>query len=268
MVTAKIRIPYTYGGSIKIKPIFDVHAGNVACDIKEFKKYLAEGNDDDTWFIGGGDLMDSIITSDLKRYQKSSDATKGDEVIDEQVETMRDLLLPYKDKIIGLGIGNHEENITKRCGTNPMKRLCSELGVMYLGYSFLLALGIYDSGNSNRSIRIVVRGHHGWGGGSRTRGGEITKYEKDMGKWDADIFIYGHGHKKQADRMPRLGLQGEHLIAKPQLLVLCGTYLKTYLKSSDSTYSERAGYPPVEIGSPTIIITPGRKAGYELKADI
>ena len=89
-----------------------------------------------------------------------------------------------------------------------------------------------------------------------------------MGKWDADIYMFGHVHKKQADRMPRLGLQAGKLVSKPQLLVLCGTYLKTFTDTQESTYSERAGYPPTEIGSPIIVIEPGKTSGYELRADI
>lgn len=268
MITTAMRVPYSYGGSIIIKPIFDTHAGNAAFDARGFKRYLEQDDSDNTYFIGGGDLMDSVITTDMKRYQKSVDASPHDEIIDDQVSDMRKLLEPYKARILGIHTGNHEDVIARKCGTHPVKRLCSELGVQYMGYSSLFALTLYDRGGSKRCVRIIFRVHHGWGGGSRTRGGSITKYEKDMGKWDADIYMYGHDHKKQIDRLPRLGLQHDKLVAKPQLLVLCGTFLKTFTDTVDSTYSERGGYPPTEIGSPIITITPGNKTGYEMKADI
>jgi hypothetical protein len=268
MITLTTRLPYSYGKRIKLKPIFDVHLGNTACDTKAFKEYLAKDYDpEDTFFIGGGDLNDSIITTD-KRYQKSADGTKGNEIIDEQVEETFNYLREYKQNIIGLSTGNHEDVITNKCGTNPVKRLCTQLEVPYLGYSSLIGVTVYDKDNPKRSMRLVIRLHHGWGGGSRTRGSDITKYEKDVGHWDADIYMYGHVHKKQIDRVPRLGLANGKLIAKPQLFCICGTFLKTYMATADSTYSERGGYPPVEIGGITVYITPGKKSGVELTGDI
>jgi hypothetical protein len=268
MITLTTRLPYSYGKRIKLKPIFDVHLGNTACDTKAFKEYLAKDYDpEDTFFIGGGDLTDSVVTTD-KRYQKSVDGTTGDAIIDEQLETAYDYLKPYASNIIGMSEGNHEQVITKKCGTNPAKRICSMLNVPYLGYSSLIGITVYDRDNEKRCMRIVTRTHHGWGGGSRTRGSDITKYEKDVGHWDADIYMYGHVHKKQIDRVPRLGLANGKLIAKPQLFCICGTFLKTYTMSSDSTYSERGGYPPVEIGGVMVYITPGKKSGFELTGDI
>ena len=254
MVVTTYRIPYTYGETIQIKPIADVHAGNKHCDIAAFKAWLAEGNGN-RYFLGIGDLTDSIVVPD-KRYAKSADATEGDSIIDEQVESMADLLGSYKEHIIGLGLGNHEEIIIRRCGTNPVKRLCERLGCDYLAYSGLIRLILSENGSRGRTI--TIRYHHGWGGGSRTQGADLTKYSKDIAYWDADLFLYGHVHRRQSDRIPRLGLAGDKLISRPKLIGICGTFLKTYSQGEDTTYSERAGYPPVEIGGLTVNIKPTR----------
>lgn len=265
MVILQTKLPYKFGETIKIKPIFDVHFGNKFCDVTAFERYLEKDDDENTYFVGGGDLLDSIITSDLKRYRKSSDATERDDIIDYQVGGMANILKPYAPRILGLGSGNHEDVITKKCGTNPTNRLCGELGVKYLGYSCLIRLLLTDNGGRGRSV--IIRMHHGWGGGSRTRGANITKFERDIGKWDADIFLYGHVHQKQFDRMPRLGLSGDKLIARHQLLGICGTYLKTYSDTPDPSYSEIAGFPPVEIGGIVINIKPLSR-GYDLWAEM
>jgi UDP-2,3-diacylglucosamine pyrophosphatase LpxH len=133
MQTFKKRIKYSIGNSIKIKPIFDVHFGSTNCDIAKFKKYLSN-SDSDTYFIGGGDLLDSICVTD-PRYRKSNDDTFDDDVIDEQINQMVQILKPYQNKIIGLSSGNHEDVIVKKCGTNPIKRICKELNIEFLGYS-------------------------------------------------------------------------------------------------------------------------------------
>ena len=91
MIVSTVRINYTYGETIKLKPIFDVHLGNKYSDKPALKRYLAD-SDDSTYFIGGGDFLDSIITKDIKRYKKSTDDTIGDAVIDEQVELGYDML--------------------------------------------------------------------------------------------------------------------------------------------------------------------------------
>jgi hypothetical protein len=256
MKVIEYRIPYKYGQSIKILPIFDIHFGSVGCDVAALKRDLAQVDDGSTYIIGGGDWMDSVITSDTKRYRKSSDGSdsKEDDIIDQQIENIYDIVKQYSTKIIGLGDGNHEDNITKRCGTNPMKRLCKMLGTEFLSYSSMIKVTMSE--NNARGRTVIVREHHGWGGGSRTIGADLTKYSKDVSNWSADIFLYGHVHRKQSDKVPRLGLSGTQLISKPKTLVICGTYLKTYLNGESPSYSEKEGYPPTEIGAPTVIIKP------------
>jgi hypothetical protein len=200
--------------------------------------------------------MDSIITHDLKRYRASSDGTPEgvDETIDYQVDGLYALLEPYKGQILGVGHGNHEDEIVKRCATNPSKRLAEKLGCPYLGLNYFFVLVFRENGARGRSV--VIRGHHGWGGGSRTRGGSITKYSHDTGYYDADIFLYGHDHKLQFDEIPRISIAGDKLIQKPKTMCLCGSFKKTMVDSPDCTWEESKGFPPVVIGGLDITIKP------------
>uniref|UniRef100_A0A6H1ZH28 Putative structural protein n=1 Tax=viral metagenome TaxID=1070528 RepID=A0A6H1ZH28_9ZZZZ len=258
MIVSEAKIQYKYGQEIKILPIFDIHLGAVACDVAALKKDLATV-DENTYIIGGGDWLDSILVSDTKRYRKSGDASdKGaDDNIDRQIDEMYEYAKPYAKKILGISVGNHEDNITKRCGTNPIKRLCKYLDVPFLSYSSLLKLSFSEKGSRGRTV--IIRTHHGWGGGSRTQGASITKYARDAACWDADIFLYGHDHKKQNDRVPRLGLVGLQLVSKPKIMVLCGTYLKTFMIGENPSYSEKEGFPPTEIGASLITVRPTDK---------
>lgn len=255
MIVHTYRIPYKYGEAVRIKPLADIHLGNSHCDEKAARAWIDE--DRGCYFIGNGDLLDCIITSDLKRYQKSSDGTYGDDIIDEQINRMYSWIKQHKDRIIGLGTGNHEENIVKRCGTNPSKRLCEMLETKYLGYSSLVKLIFTENGNRGRSVVFYL--HHGYGGGSRTQGADITKYSKIMNHFEADVYLLGHVHKKQTDRIPRLSMSGDRLISKPRILGITGSFLKTYSKTTDCSYAERAGYPPTELGGLTINIKPNDK---------
>lgn len=245
------RIDYAYGDVFTLKPLADIHLGARACDEAAFKRYLAE-SDDHTFFIGVGDMLDSIIVTD-PRYRKSGDSTEDEAVIDEQVNRMYDYLAPYAERILGLGTGNHEDAITRRAGSNLIRRLCDKLAVPFLGYSWLYRLQFRMEVGHGRTI--VLRGHHGWGGGSRTQGADLTKFSRDVAYFDADLFLYGHVHRCQHDKVPRLSLVGDKLVARPKHLVLCGTFLKTLSDNESPTYSEAKGYPPVEIGAPRITIT-------------
>jgi hypothetical protein len=265
MITStKINIEYkSYTDIIKIKPIFDVHIGAVACDIRAFKAYLAD-SDENTYFFCGGDLYDSVVATD-PRYRKSSDASDGDAIIDKQVNKGIELLEPYKDRIIAMGTGNHEDVVTKRCGTNMMQRTCDALGVPFVGFSGMFRVNLRKGSGGGRMV--TFRYHHGWGGGSRTQGADLTKYSKDMQYYDADVFLYGHVHRRQVDYVPRLGLAGDNLIAKPKVMAICGTFLKTYTNTIDPTYSEIKGYPPVSVGGVVIEIRP-QKHWVKIKANV
>jgi len=262
MVVVTYRIPYTYGETIKIKPMFDVHYGSVNCDTKKFLSYLRD-SDENTYFIGGGDLIECISPTD-PRYRKSNDLIYGDAVIDTQIKKMTGFLEPYKDKIICMATGNHEDVITKKYGTNPTRRMCESLGTEFLGFSGLIRLILTDR-KGGRGRSVVIRLHHGWGGGSRTQGADLTKFSKDLMHWDADIFLYGHVHRKQTDQIPRLGLVGSKLVSKPKTMCICGTYLKTYSNDANPSYSEIKGYPPTEIGGVVVTIKP-TSSGVKIKA--
>ncbi|MCP4648859.1 MAG: hypothetical protein GY853_02090 [PVC group bacterium] len=252
MIKKEYRIKYKYGDTIKIKPISDIHYGNTYCDVDAFRRFLAEDGDN-VYYLGIGDLYDSILPSD-PRYVKHGDALEGTAVIDHGINDMCNILEPYKDRIIGLGRGNHESQIIKRHGTDSIERTCEKLGLSNLGYSGLLKLVMSEE--TGRTRTVVIRYHHGWGGGSRTQGADLTKFSKDIQYWPADVFLYGHVHRKQADRIPHMGLSGLKLYPRPRILCICGTFLKTYSDNEDSTYSEEKGYPPVEVGGLTLNIKP------------
>jgi hypothetical protein len=129
--------------------------------------------------------------------------------------------------------------------------------VPFLGYSGLYRLKFSSNGSRGRTVDI--RYHHGWAAG-RTPGGQLTSNTKDVLHWDADIFLYGHGHKLLTDTVSRLSLMGEKtLVSKDLIICLCGTFLKTFTIGS-TTYSEKKGYSPISVGSPYLTIKPTYKS--------
>ena len=254
MIVTEYRITYKgYTDKIYIKPIFDIHAGNTYCDIAQLKRDLANCPKN-TYFFTGGDMMDSIVVNEL-RYTKDADATTGKAILDEQIDLITEILMPYKARLIGVGAGNHEEKVLNKCSTDLVARLARRLGCANLGYSGIIILRLNKkSGGGGRTVRI--HWHHGWGGSGRTAGGTITKYSKDMTNYECDVFFYGHDHHCHTYEHPRFTTVGKRLMSKDLQLGICGTYLKTFSDTTDAPYSEIAGYPPLKIGGLILEIKP------------
>jgi len=248
---------------VKIKPLMDLHKAARTCDIREFKRFIADP-DPFTFYFTNGDLFDAILFND-KRYARSGDGTVAaiDEVIDHEVNEMVSMLAPIKDRIIAIGHGNHEDTITKRCGTNPSKRLAEALGVPYGGYSYWIRLIMNRNGHRDTTDLFIT---HGFGGGTRTEGGSITKYAKYADRFDADIIVVGHDHRKQYVKYPILYMsEGKtpKLMSKSKVVVLGGSWKKAYSPDTSATWEETKGFPASEIGGVTIEINP-RDYGHRI----
>lgn len=255
MICHTVRIPYQLGQVFRFVPLFDLHSGHRQFDKKQLIRDLAN-LDPETYLFTGGDEHDSIVITD-KRYAKSVDATEGEAIINEQVETTYDILRPHSKQLLGIGMGNHDDAILKKSGVNPNLWLAKWLDVPFLGYHYVLRLIFSENGSRGRTV--LIRVHHGWGGGGRTQGGSLTKYSKDTQFYECDIFCYGHDHQLKADRIQRIGVAGEKIISKPKLICLCGTYKKTLSKVPDVAWEERQGFTPTSIGHLTINIKPTSK---------
>lgn len=237
---------------ITIKPIMDIHKGSKTCDIRAFKAFIKD-HDHNTYFYTNGDLWDSIYFHDKRFKASGHEHTDDDDAIDIEVNEMVELLSPIRERLICIGHGNHEETVLKMCHTNMSKRLANALCVPYLGYSFWFRLLLTQDGN--RSRRVDIFSTHGFGGGTRTEGGSITKYSKFADRFDCDIFVTGHDHRKQYVRYPVMAIIGEKdvkLIAKPKLVILGGSWKKAYSTDTSTTWEEGKGFAASEIGGVSI----------------
>jgi hypothetical protein len=269
MIATTVPIQYKYGQSFKIIPIADIHFDGFGkkstCDYIKLKKDLARNVDDTTKILGIGDWFGGIIPSDTRRYNKDLDAAKTSAILDESVDGLVEIFKPYKNNIVCVGTGNHEETVLQRCGTNLLERFVQKLNpnILLMGYSWLLKLRFSENGHRVRSL--IVRGHHGWGGGSKSEGSDITKYSHDVKFWNAQLFLYGHVHKIKVNPIEEGVMIGDNnwrTITKK--MAICGTYQKTYTNNTVATYAEKAGYPPASISNPLIIATPGREFGVRV----
>ena len=240
--------------TIYLVPFGDLHYGHRDSNINEFKRMLRECNNDEHYFIGLGDIFDSIIQQDV-RFQLSQ--LEGmdpkllvDDLIDSYVNEFsrvwRSANIP-SNKILLMGMGNHEETLQRKYGTNPIKRFCERENITYGGYSGYHCLNLmYNEGRFN----IHIRYHHGYGGGSRTGGYPLTKYEKELMWSDADIFLFGHDHRRhlQPYAYERISVTGQYVYKTRRILAICGGFLENRPMSEYPSYAERSMYPASDIG--------------------
>ena len=254
--------------TIKIKPLMDLHKGANTCDLRAFKEFIKE-RDELTYFFTLGDLWDAIYFDD-KRFRLSGHEIAGtddDDPIDEEVKEMANLLQPIQDRLICIGTGNHEDTVSKRCHTNLSKRLADLLSVPYLGYSFWFRILLIRDHATNAVDFYCT---HGFGGGTRTEGGSVTKYSRFADRFMCDVFCVGHDHRKQYIRYPVFGVGGQKpvtLFGRPKLICLGGSWKKAYSTSTAVTWEETKGFPPMEIGGVTIEIK-GTDHGVKLNVSM
>lgn len=217
----------------------------------------------DAYYIFTGDLLHSISLAD-KRFSTSylhDKFTKVDSLVDLIVEEVDDFVFTMKRRlgsewiqnhVIGAISGNHPFGLVKKgFGFDPHKLMCEKLGIRNLGYCCMMYLifEIKDSG-TKRSLSVFV--HHGFGGGSRTEGGNITSLSRHANQYDARVFVYGHVHELDVKNLPpRITLRKGrpmYYVSENRLLILSGTFQKCLTRSYNPSYFELKGYPVRPLG--------------------
>ncbi len=232
----------------------DTHVGSSHFARKKFKQFLSSAMDHpNAWCMGIGDQIDCIIPSDQKRFQMSAIdpqyrvSEKPDELLDLQCEDFVSLLDPYKDRLLGLLEGNHEEQVRRRYSTSIHRQICTKLECENLGRSCLLLLKLSQNGARGRNVTLYA--HHGFGTGTVSEGYSITKYSRLIYSYDADIFITAHDHQCWVKRMARIGITNTGKMQDKDI-ILCntGAFKKSLSDSDVPSWEETKGFPPRQIG--------------------
>lgn len=248
----KAPIVVPYGGQFKIIAISDIHYGAAACHLKRFENNVLRANakDQNAYFICIGDALDLIGPRD-PRY-RPGEGCDYEDFIDKTIDGFTGLFKKYNippERILGFGVGNHEDSIRKFYGTDPVNRICRELGTTNLGFMFALKLNVRIR-NSTRKLSMSLCGHHGFAGG-RKEGSSVNAYIDWVHRHPGHhVYLFGHNHKKWFHKVPTVEIDftKREQLDRSVLVGNTGTYLKTYAKGEVPTYSEKKGFYPVEIG--------------------
>ena len=225
------------GSKIILSPLGDVHYGLKQCDFKMFKGYVDwVRKTEDARVILMGDLIDSAT-----KYSRGPQIFEDDINPQEQYEGILEVLMPIKDKIIGLHSGNHEYGIFRDSGIDISKQMAKELGCPYLGYSCFSKLKV---GKQN----YVIYSTHGSSGASMPH----TKIKRCLdlsASFNADLYLMGHVHAIDAkvEEFREVDLRNKIIKIRKKMFVLTGHFI-----DYEGSYGEQKNYRPSKKGAPTI----------------
>jgi len=244
-------------------PFFDAHLGAVESAEKQLIKKVNECANRGRFglAIGGGDWLESITSKD-KRWRTNGLApwVESRNIVDSERRRAKEVFNPLKEEgqILGLGTGNHEEEIHRRHDDDVIRNLCRDFDVPYLGYQCFIELKFERAGKTTHSLLI-----HSWhgSGAAQSEGARLMRLMRLVNDIQADIYLMGHLHAMLSYTPDRLVIRNGRVRSIKLAATICGSWLKTYNQphegeTQDPTYGEEKGYKPSRIGMPIIRITP------------
>ena len=270
IIEKEIEVPER-NGEVEIYPLGDLHIGYRSCCEKLLKKTVSsiESNPNAYW-IGGGDYLDAIKPSDLKRFDMDTLPDwifDGDvhtirerlnDVVQQQVERAADILNPISTKGIGLIEGNHEFSVRKYSNHDVQKSLCDYLELENLTDEALIRLKFKHNTLTRVVMLYICHGH----GGGRTAGAEPNHLNRMLTEWEtADICFRGHSHcfhilpPKPVLEIPKSGNLPRECTCRYRWAANWGCWTLQHA-SGPSTYASRACYPARPMLSCKAVIKP------------
>lgn len=193
MHTIKAEFPNDWPYAL-VYPLADWHIGDQNCILTQIGETLNEIEKNPyALAVLNGDLMNTALKTSV------SDVYSEMLTPMQQVERLVDMLLPIKDKIIGVTTGNHENRVYRNDGLDLMRLVCRELGIedKYAPEGVLIFLSFGQKAQSHHTDgqkqTYTIYATHGSGGG-RKEGAKAIRLA-DMGCIvDSDVFLHSHTH--------------------------------------------------------------------------
>ena len=263
MITCRTDLPYTdTNKTIRLVFTSCQHFGSRGFHRNRFRQFLSEEmNHPQTYLILMGDIFDAIIPSDGKRFDPAEIDPKylqdnPSMMLNHAINDCISEIMPYKDQLLGIVTGNHEYQYLRRYGINLTQLMCDKFECRNLGMSFLMKVLLKNKHKAGKVRSFVIYGHHGFGGGSRTEGGGLTKYERTIKQYDADVYCFGHDHDTWSKKIPRLGINvNGGIVDKSLTMLCCGTFKKSLSDNEIPTWEESKGFGPKNLGGRVITVT-------------
>ncbi|KKN67771.1 hypothetical protein LCGC14_0458040 [marine sediment metagenome] len=259
-------LPYK---AITLMPIGDVQLGAEGADLDRLKRHIDYGLEHNAYFLGMGDYVDVASPSNRAKiraaglYDSVMEALEAaaEKAIGEFLEAVKGT----EGRWLGILEGHHFYDFAD--GTTSDTRIALALSTPqftchHLGTSALVRIPFVRGGRTACSTTIWC--HHGQGGG-QTTGAILNKLERQVGNFEADIYLMGHYTKEVSERKSRISLSrgpDPHLIHKTIYLASTGGFHRGYLHKNRTglvprgSYVEQGMFSPATLGGPVFQLRP------------
>lgn len=247
--------------TVNLYPLADIHAGSAHFHSGEFEDYVSEiDKDPNAVVILNGDLINNAVRHGV------SDIYEDTLNPQESIDYVYDVLLPIRDKIIGVVPGNHENRTYKATGIDVVRNLSERLGVIqYYDHVANLIFLSFGKSRSRDNVRNTFSIYHTHGsGGGRTTGGKANKLGRMSDIVQCDVYIHSHTH------MPISFKQDFFLASNSNKGIsrVSQLYVNTNAYEGYGGYGEAAGYPPSNTEYVTVKLSYDQRGNKYKKAVI
>ena len=254
-----------------LMPIGDIQydGKHGAADIPRLKKHLKKGLDRGAYFIGTGDITDTLSPSNRTKLANAGLYDTATIVFDDAITNLENELKPVLKPTIGrwFGLVQGHHYFEHLDGSTTDTRFAEYLGCAFLGSCSLVRVFFRDEHNHVAQVTIWI--HHGSGGSGVLPTAIYNKlYHQKVRYPRARVFIMGHvpqlGHVKLAG-LDSAGDPGTpHLVHEDTSLVAAGGWARGFQQGSkfrgraQGGYAEQAMMPPAVLGGAVIHLEPVR----------
>jgi hypothetical protein len=202
MKALQYNVPLKANTTLKLALFSDIHFDSPDCDKTTLKKHLDFCLKEGRYILIGGDLFDAILLRDGKRAVNHL-MEKGDNQLNTKINEIVEFLRPYKDIILFIGRGNHEESILKYSGvdilelTTQLLNTGSKHQIQYGNYANFLRFNFLDNRNKSVLHYDIFENHGAGANAPQTKG--MLDFSRIAKGTVADLCWIGHKHNAIAD---------------------------------------------------------------------
>jgi predicted phosphodiesterase len=236
--------PFKANIPTKLGLFSDIHFDSPDCDKATLKEHLDYCLQDKRYILINGDLFDAILLKDKKRAVPHL-VERTDNQLNVKLDEMAHFLTPYKDQILFIARGNHEESIIKYSGLDLIQMLIIMLNagndhqIKYGNYSNFVRFDWVDKKEITH-VHYDIFMHHGAGGSAPVTKGMLDFSRLSKGV-NADLIWIGHKHQSivdYSDPVMYIDSNGE-IKLKNRQLIQTPSYQKGRTIDYNVNYAER-----------------------------
>lgn len=180
----------------------DIHWDSPDCDMPTLTQHFDYCLKDNRYILINGDFFDAILLKDIKRAVPHNTEHR-DNQLNVKLEEAAHFLTPYKNNILFMARGNHEETCLKYNGLDLLQMLTTLLNagekhqIKYGNYANFIRINWLN--NNKRSVlHYDIYAHHGAGGSAPATKGMLDFAAIAKGV-NADLIWIGHKHNALVD---------------------------------------------------------------------